>query len=70
MIAKSEDLPGMKLLSYELLAESMRFRPGMSEQMFLACAFQRGLFRFSGREYGSVSFPCTYSPMDTERNAP
>jgi len=28
MIAKSEDLPGMKLVSHESLAENMRFRFG------------------------------------------
>ena len=70
MIAKSEDLPGMKLDSHESLAENMRFRPGILDQMFLACVFARA-FSFpsfpSGREYGSVSFPHHTLP-DQERN--
>ena len=70
MIAKSEDLPGMKLDSHESLAENMRFRPGISDQMFLACVFAQA-FSFpsfpSGREYGSVSF-LAHTPSDQERN--
>ena len=48
VIAKSEDLPWMKLLSHESLAENMQIR---RERVFLACAFLRRLFHFLFRRW-------------------
>ena len=68
MIAKSEDLPWVKLLSHESLAENMQIR---LEQVFLACAFLRRLFHFLlfRREYGSVSVQALYSPIDPRKGS-
>jgi len=44
MIAKPEDLPGMKLLSHESLAENMRFRFGHPDQCFWPALSARAFF--------------------------
>ena len=65
VIAKSEDLPGMKLLSHESLAENMLIR---LDGCFWPALLRR--FFLSGRAYGDASMSAAIFLIDPERMFP